>query len=138
MILTINGTDYRVKFGVGFIRELDKKYYTANQTGTVKYGLGLETQIPLLLTNDIVTLAEFLYLGTCAEEKRPTQAEVDAYIDGDDDVEALFTEVIEELRTSNATRIKVGELETKLAAEEEKIRAMMQEKKEELQKPTKK
>lgn len=122
MILAINGTDYRVKFGVGFIRELDKKYYTENKTGTVKYGLGIETQVPLLLTNDIVTLAEFLHLGTCAEKKRPTQEEIDDYIDNAEDIEALFAEVIEELRKSNATRIKVGELTESLKARDQEIK----------------
>lgn len=137
MILAINGIDYRVKFGVGFIRELDKKYYTENKTGTVKYGLGIETQVPLLLTNDIVTLAEFLYLGTCAEEKRPTQKEIDDYIDNAEDIEALFAEVIEELRKSNATRIKVGELTESLKAKDQEI-TEAEKRKETLQKSTKK
>lgn len=30
MILRINGIDHNVKFGVGFVRELDKKYCTEN------------------------------------------------------------------------------------------------------------
>ncbi len=123
MILNINGIDYRVKFGVGFVRELDKEYYTVNRTGTVKFGLGLESRVPLLLSGDLVTLSEFLFLGTCMEEKRPAQKEVDGYIDGLEDVEPLFDEVLKELKASNATRIKVGELETALKAEEEALKA---------------
>lgn len=128
MILKINGTDYRVKFGVKFVRELDKKYYTENKAGTVKYGLGIETQVPLLLTGDTVALAEILHLGTCTEEPRPSQEQVDEYIDQVKDLEALFDEVFEELKTSNATRIKVGELSKALKDEEEALGAGKQKK----------
>ena len=123
MVLTINGVDYNVKFGVGFVRELDKKYYTENKTKTVKYGLGIETQVPMLLTGDPVVLAEFIYTGTCAEDKRPSQTEVDDFIDTVDDIEELFDSVVEELKRSNATRVKVGELESALKREDELIRA---------------
>lgn len=122
MIMTINGIDYRVKFGVGFVRELDKKYYTENHAKTLKFGMGIETQVPLLLTGDIVSLSEFLYLGTYAEEKRPTPEEVDAYIDTHDDIEGLFDSVMEELKKSNATRIKVGELAASLKEEDKAFR----------------
>ncbi len=118
MLLKIKGEEYRVSFGVGFVRELDKKYYVQNNT-SVKYGLGIETQIPLLLTGDPVTLSEFLYVGTCAEEKRPIPADVDAFIDEVEDVEALFDEVIEELKKSNATKVKVGKLQNSLKEQEE-------------------
>lgn len=122
MLLKIKNEEYRVKFGVGFVRELDKKYYVQNNT-SVKYGLGIETQVPLLLTGDPVTLSEFLYVGTFAEEKRPTQADIDAFIDGAEDVEALFDEIIEELKKSNATRIKVGKLQDSLKKQEEEENA---------------
>lgn len=122
MLLKIKGEEYRVRFGVGFVRELDKKYYVQNNT-SVKYGLGIETQVPLLLTGDPVTLSEFLYVGTCAEEKRPAPADVDAFIDGVEDVEVLFDEVIEELKKSNATRVKVGKLQNSLKEQEEAEKA---------------
>lgn len=131
MNLKLNGTDYRVKFGVGFVRELDKKYYTLNKTGTIKFGLGIESQVPFLLSGDLVVLSEFLFLGTCTEEKRPTQGEIDEYIDQLENAEPLFDEVIRELKESNATRIKVGELEKNLKAEEEALKAEEEAKKKE-------
>lgn len=122
MLLKIKNEEYRVKFGVGFVRELDKKYYAQNNT-SVKYGLGIETQVPILLTGDPVTLSEFLYVGTYAEEKRPAQADIDGFIDEVEDVEALFDEVIEELKRSNATRVKVGKLQNSLKEQEEEEKA---------------
>lgn len=122
MILKIKGEEYRVKFGIGFVRKLDEKYYVQNNT-SVKFGLGVETQVPKLLTGDPVALSEFLYLGTCTEEKRPSQADVDEFLDEAENIEALFDEVIEELRRSNATRSKLGELEENLREEEEREKA---------------
>lgn len=122
MILKIKGEEYRVKFGIGFVRELDKKYYVQNNA-SVKYGLGVETQVPLLLTGDPVTLSEFLYMGTCAEEKRPSQADIDEFLDEVEDIEELFDSVVEELKRSNATRVKVGNLISSLKEQEEKEKA---------------
>lgn len=109
MVITINGNDYEVKFGIAFIRQLDEKYFIKNQQG-VKFGTGLETKVPMLLTGDAVTLSEFLYLGTCTEAKRPTQKEIDNYVDEAADIEGLFDTVVDELKKHNATRLKMQEL----------------------------
>lgn len=118
MIIKINETDYRVSFGVGFIRELDKKYYTEAKTG-VRFGMGLEVKMPMLLSDDVITLSEFLYDGTCTEEKRPTQKEIDKYIDSVDDIEHLFEEVVDELKKHNATKLAVKRIQEELKAQKE-------------------
>ena len=119
MVITINGNDYKINFGIAFIRKLDEKYFVKNQSG-VKFGTGLETKIPLLLTNDVLTLSEFLYTGTCTEEKRPTQKEIDQYVDEVEDIEALFDEVVDELKKHNATKLKMKEI-TEMLEKQEKM-----------------
>ena len=109
MVITISGNDYGVKFGVAFVRQLDEKYFVKSQSG-VKFGTGLETKVPMLLTGDAITLSEFLYLGTCTEAKRPTQKEVDNYVDEAEDFVGLFDTVVDELKKHNATRLKMQEL----------------------------
>lgn len=118
MVMTINGTDYQINFGVGFLRALDEKYYTETKTG-IKFGMGLEVKLPMLMANDTVTLSEFLYMGTCAEKKRPSQHEVDEYIDTVDDIEDLFEKVVDELKKHNATKLSVEKMMIDLKAAEE-------------------
>lgn len=113
MVINIKDTDYEVKFGIGFVRELDKKYFINNANGT-PFGVGLETRLPLILINDPIALSEFLYTGTCTEKKRPSQIDVDDYIDNVEDIEALFTEVIDELKKQNATKMRIAEAEENL------------------------
>lgn len=121
MNITVNGTDYKIRFGIGFVRAMDEKYFVKTQTG-IKFGMGLETKIPILLGGDPVTLAEFLYEGTCTEEKRPSQEEIDDYLDTVEDMNALFDEVVEELKKQNATKMKTLQFEKDLKETEEKIR----------------
>lgn len=120
MVLTINGTDHELNFGVRFVRELDKKYYVESQGG-IKFGTGIETRVPMLLTGDAVTLAEFIYTALDTDgKKKPTMQDIDNYVDSVEDIEALFDEVIEELKKQNATKMKMKEFTDRLKQEEKK------------------
>ena len=123
MVLNINGTDYELKFGIRFVRELDKRYFTTGQNG-YKFGIGVEIKIPMLLTGDVVTLAEFIHLGTVSEKKRPSVQEIDEFVDNAEDIETIFDEVIEELKKQNATKMKMVEFERVLKAETEAMKNM--------------
>ena len=112
MVLQIKGTDYKVTFGIGFLRELDKKYCI--ERSGMKFGASMDYKIPLILAGDVVTLSDVLYTATCTEDKRPSQKDVDEYIDGVEDIGALFDEVVEELKKSNATKIPVTRIQKAL------------------------
>lgn len=117
MVLTIGDKEYEVNFGIRFVRELDKKYFTTDANG-VKWGMGLEIMLPqILMANDALILSEVLYMGTCTLKCRPTPADVDTFIDECEDIEALFDEVIEELKKQNATKTKLTEIEKIIEAE---------------------
>lgn len=109
MQITVKGKEYEINFGVAFVRALDTKYFTKG-VGGAQFGLGLEVSIPKVLTGDVTTLSDMLYEGTAAEKNRPTQKDVDNFVDGVEDIEALFDEVIEELKKHNATKKKTMEM----------------------------
>lgn len=114
MTLDINGKECELNFGIGFIRDLDKKYFVQSKSG-MKFGNGLEIKIPLLLVGDVVTLAEFIHMGTARMDKRrPNLQEIDDFIDRAEDIDAVFSEVINELKKSNACKRKLQEMEKEL------------------------
>lgn len=113
MIINIRDREYEVRFGMRFLREMDKKTYMTPAEG-VKLGASMEFKVPLLYANDTTALAEILMTGTCTERVRPTQDLIDEYIETHPDLEGLFDEVISELKNSNATRLKMTELEKNL------------------------
>lgn len=112
MLMNIKDKEYEVRFGIKFLRELDKKTFI--ERDGVKLGASMEYKVPLLFANDTVALSEILYTGTCTSKIRPTQDMVDAYVEDNEDIEGLFGEVISELKNSNATRLKMSELEKAL------------------------
>lgn len=95
---------YDFKFGLGFLREINKgaEY---NLHGIV-VNAGLEKTLPNLMGRDIETLVEVLKIANKTEKPRISDAEIERIIEECDDVEALFEELIEELKTSNFTKVK--------------------------------
>lgn len=115
MVIKIKNKEYEVRFGIRFIRELDKaNVISAN---SVKLGAGLELKVPQLLGYDAVALSDVLYTGTVTEKPRPTAGEIDDYVENHEDIEKLFDEVIEELKKSNASRLKMAKLMQELPEE---------------------
>lgn len=100
MQLTINEKTVNVRFGVGFVRELDKRFPL--EAKGVKLGMVLSMKIPEILGGDVASLSDVIYAGTVLEKERPSQQEIDEFIDKHSDIEALFDEVLKELEESNA------------------------------------
>lgn len=113
MQIEINKKKYNCKFGVKFVRELDKKFGV--EDGGVVFGLSLSTKIPELFGGNAATLSDFLYTATITESPRPSQDEIDEYIDNIDDIEAVFDDVLKELEESNAGKLAVREIKKNLA-----------------------
>lgn len=101
MNININETEYNTHFGIGFVRALDQKYFTKG-VGGAQFGTGLEVLIAKMKTGDVAALQEIIFTGI--EGKKPSQKEMDEYIDQAEDIDALMEEVIDELKKSNAAR----------------------------------
>jgi hypothetical protein len=107
MELTIKGKKRQLNFGVGFVRNLDKKYGMANTAG-FNLGLALTKAIPALRSYDPAVLAEVIQ---CACDTSISLADVDAFLDNPDtDIEKVFDDVLKELSEANAVKLAVKKL----------------------------
>lgn len=102
MIITIKDKEYNVRFGVAFLRELDKKYETKG-IGGISFGVGIEVCVPKIVNGDVLALYEVVKTGI--EGAKPTDKALDEFFDSCD-IDALTEEVLDELKNSNATRKK--------------------------------
>lgn len=121
MQLTINGKDYELKFGIGFIRELDKVY--GIETNGVHFGMGIQAAYPMLTSFSVSALSDII---RCAIKGRLKQESVDeaieAYADENDGLAGLFEAVKDELGKSSVTKDLVKKSEVSLEEAEEKLK----------------
>lgn len=108
MQLTINDKTYNAKFGVKFVRALDKAYPIEQQG--LKFGMALSAKIPELYAKNIASLADVIYYGTVTESPRPSLAEVETFVEECEDLEKLFDDVLQELSESNAGKSLLSEM----------------------------
>lgn len=118
--LTINDVVYQFNFGMGFMREVNKKVCTpVDGVKDVKKNIGLQYLVASILDGDVEALVEILAAANKGQNPRVTNALLDAYIDDENtDIDKLFEEVIDFLSNANATK-KVTEALLK-AMEEQK------------------
>lgn len=104
--LTIDGVVYPFNFGMGFMREINKKItQPVDDLKDVKQNIGLRYNVLCLIGRDIEALVDVLIAANKGLTPRVTPAVIDAYIDNPDtDIEGLFDEVLDFLRNANATK----------------------------------
>nr|DAI34274.1 MAG TPA: tail assembly chaperone [Caudoviricetes sp.] len=120
MQISVNGKNIELNFGIRFVKELNEKFHITLDSGK-RIGSGLEETVPMLFTGDILALEDILQAAAWGAENRPSQEELEDYLDSVEDIEALFDEVLGELKNQNATRKKtlalVADLEERAKAE---------------------
>jgi len=104
MELTIKGKQVHFKFGVKFVRELDKNL-VIEQNG-VSFGLALAVKIiPELEMANVATLSNVLFLANRTETPKLSQGDIDDFIDECEDIEKLFDDVLKEITESNTGKL---------------------------------
>lgn len=98
-----------VKFNMAFLKELNKRH-TVDHQDRGKIKAGLDSTLPFLLIGDAEVLSELIWVGTLKSTNRPSQDEIDDFIDNHENVEELFDLVIENLKKQSATKKKVEAL----------------------------
>lgn len=103
--LTINDVVYQFKFGMGFMREINKRV-TKPVDGTNKQQeMGLQYAVAGLIDEDPAELVEVLAIANKTEKNRVSKNALDAFIEEEDtDVSAICAEVLDFLSRANATK----------------------------------
>ena len=110
--LEINGVMYQFNFGMGFLREINKKLAVPiDGLSGVKKNIGLQYFVASAFDGDVEALCEILDAANKAQNPRVTRAALDAYIDDEStDIDALFNNVFDFLKSANATKKVVAPL----------------------------
>lgn len=121
--LTIDGTVYEFNFGMGFMREINKKIGTpVDGLPDVKKNIGLQYMVAGVIDGDVEALVDVLDVANKGKSPRVTRALLDSYIDNDEtDIDKLFEDVLDFLKSTNATKKTVTTL---LKAMEERKASM--------------
>lgn len=104
--LTINETVYQFKFGLGFMREINKqKSKPIDGMPNETQDVGLQFAVASLIDEDPIALVDILDIANKTEKPRVTRALLDSYIEDDaTDIDALFKGVLDFLCKANATK----------------------------------
>lgn len=114
--IEMNGTVYQFKFGMGFLREIEATSKRKTDAGEMEVGFGM--LLAHLSQYDTYSLSDMLYIANKGFTPRVTKAIIDAYIDDEcEDIDALFEQVMETLKSSNATKKKTVEILSEAQAE---------------------
>lgn len=110
--LTINEKVYEFNFGMGFMREVNKKISTpVDGLKDVKRNIGLNFLVASVIEGDLEALVEILEAANKGKNPRATKEILDAYIDDENtNIDALFETVLDFLKTANATKKTVANL----------------------------
>lgn len=113
MELKVQNKLQELKFGIGFVRKLDKKYFTSK--GGIEFGLGLHLAYPMLLSRNLTVLSDVIrcaIAGTVSELS--VDNALDAYAEENDGLETLFEDVIEGLKNSNSLKATIQVISTEM------------------------
>lgn len=104
--LTIKEEVYQFHFGMGFMREINKKVSVpVDGLPNVNKNIGLQYYVASVIDGDLEALADVLDAANMGKKPRFTKNLFDYYIDEEcADVDALFTDVMGFLKSANATK----------------------------------
>lgn len=120
--LTINGVVYQFKFGIGFVREINKKVVKNVEGTNAKQELGLQYAVAGLIDEDPVTLVDVLELANRGERPRITKDVLDNFMDDEEtDISALCRDVLDFLSKSNASKKTTEAVMQMVEAERAKV-----------------
>lgn len=115
--IIINGTSYPLKFGMRFLREVNKRN-TVPVEGMkgVMENVGMKWMVAELMDNSTEALADAIFTANKTESPRLTMPEIDEFLDSEDtDIDGVFCDVLGFLGSANATKRLVQYMEKMVA-----------------------
>lgn len=111
MILHIAGKDVEIITGTRFIRELDKRFKLEVENGLMKLGFGLnQVNMDMEMENPAI-LVDLIECGVAGNKGfKPNTAQIEAFLDDQEDYQELFDLFDKEMAESNATKKKWAEI----------------------------
>lgn len=106
MELTIIGQVYHFNFGMGFLREANKRVsMPVEGMNGMKKDVGARYLIAQVLDGEVDSLVDLLDIANKGQNPRVTKALLDSYIDDPEtNIDELFEETKDFLSKANATR----------------------------------
>ena len=104
--LVINNVVYSFNFGMGFMREVNKRIARPmDGMPDVKKNIGLQYTVAGIIDGDIEVLVDALDVANKGFTPRVTKDVLDSYIDSEEtDIDKLFGDVLDFLKHANATK----------------------------------
>ena len=120
--ITIGGVVYRFNFGMGFMREINKKVGTpVDGLPDVKKNIGLQYYVAGVMDGNLEDLVDLLCTANKGQDIRVTRELLDDYIDAEDtNVDELFKQVLDFLENANATKKTVENLLAAIEAQKKR------------------
>lgn len=117
--LNIKGNTYQFNFGMGFLREVNKRTKApVDGVPNAEKSVGCRLLIIDLFDGDPEALVEILEAANKGQDPRVSKATLDAYIDDPDtDIDKLFGDVLDFLEQNNATKKIVQSIKEMAAAQ---------------------
>lgn len=118
--LTINEQVYEFNFGMGFMREINKRVGTpVDGLPGIKKNIGLQYYVAGVMDGDVEALVEVLDIANKGHDPRVTKSLLDVYIDDENtDIDEVFGKVMDFLERANATKNTVKNLKRAVELQE--------------------
>ena len=104
--LTIKEKVYQFRFGLGFVREIDKTEKIKGEDGN-EHNAGLQYAVAALIDEDPVALSNILAIANKTESPRVSRDDIDFYLEDENtDLEGLCKELLDFFKNANSTKKK--------------------------------
>lgn len=113
--IEIAGKTYDLHFGIDFIREMDKRYSIDAQG--MSFGVGINQAVIYLVDYNPTILVDIILSATHTLKSIPSTADIEEYLESQgDDLEKVFDDFLESLKTAPMTKAKVNKLLAEMQA----------------------